>query len=76
MSNRAVINLLADWLENLGFNCDIQALENNKANLIATFGTGPGGLVLSGHTDTVPFNESIWQSDPLQLTEKITSFTV
>lgn len=72
MGNRPVIDKLADWLQVLGFRCEITPLENapNKANLIATLGTGPGGLVLSGHTDTVPFNEVRWNVDPLALTEK------
>lgn len=69
MSNLSVIELLASWFEQLGFNIDIQTLANGKANMIATFGTGPGGLILSGHTDTVPFNESSWQYAPLALTE-------
>ncbi|HWV11017.1 MAG TPA: acetylornithine deacetylase, partial [Pseudomonas sp.] len=38
-------------------------------NLLATYGSGPGGLVLAGHSDTVPFDESLWASDPLRLTE-------
>jgi acetylornithine deacetylase len=42
----------------------------HKANMIATYGSGPGGLVLSGHTDTVPFDESLWSCNPLALTEK------
>ena len=46
----------------------------NKANLIATLGSGPGGLVLAGHTDTVPCNESLWQSDPFQLVKEIIDF--
>jgi acetylornithine deacetylase len=29
----------------------------------------PSGLVLSGHADTVPFDEHLWRSDPLRLTE-------
>ena len=41
-----------------------------KFNLIATYGTGAGGLVLSGHTDTVPCNPERWQSDPFTLTER------
>jgi len=40
-----------------------------KANLIATLGSGPGGLVLSGHTDTVPYDEGKWKHDPFSLTE-------
>jgi acetylornithine deacetylase len=70
--NRAVIDLLAGWLTDLGFQVEIQAVTANgeKANLIATLGSGPGGLVLAGHTDTVPFDEGRWQSDPLALTER------
>ncbi len=71
-SNRPVIDKLASWLEALGFSIEIIALDGggDKANLIATLGTGPGGLVLSGHTDTVPFDENRWSSNPLSLTEK------
>lgn len=70
MGNRAVIDKLADWLSSLGFAVEIQNLpQAGKANLIATLGSGPGGLVLAGHTDTVPFNESRWQHNPLALTE-------
>ncbi|GAC1037078.1 acetylornithine deacetylase [Pseudomonas sp. No.117] len=38
-----------------------------KFNLIATLGSGPGGLVLAGHTDTVPYDAALWQADPLRL---------
>jgi len=44
--------------------------QTDKFNLIATLGSGPGGLVLSGHTDTVPCNPEKWQSDPFKLEEK------
>lgn len=67
-SNRAVIDLLAGWLAELGFACEIQEVAPGKANLLATFGSGPGGLVLAGHSDTVPFDAALWQSDPLRLT--------
>ncbi len=70
--NRSVIDLLASWLSQMGFATEIQEVTpgGNKANLIATRGTGPGGLVLAGHTDTVPFDEGRWQSDPLSLSER------
>ena len=70
--NRAVIDLLAAWLTDMGFRTEIQEVTpgGDKANLIATMGSGSGGLVLAGHTDTVPFDEGRWQSDPLQLTER------
>lgn len=71
-SNLGVINLLAETFEKLGFLCELipVAGHHEKANLIATLGTGPGGLVLSGHTDTVPYDEKLWQMNPLQVTEK------
>jgi acetylornithine deacetylase len=70
--NRAVIDLLAGWLEQSGFEVEIQDVSagGDKANLVATRGSGPGGLVLAGHTDTVPFDEGRWQSDPLELIER------
>ncbi|NOQ88721.1 MAG: acetylornithine deacetylase [Gammaproteobacteria bacterium] len=74
--NLQVINLLAEWFENLGLKCEIQTLEHdkNKANLIATLGAGSNGLVLAGHTDTVPIDEDRWQLDPFNLTEKDNRF--
>lgn len=70
--NRAVIDILAGWLSQTGFVVEIQDVnsDGSKANLIATLGSGPGGLVLSGHTDTVPYDDGLWQSDPLKLTER------
>lgn len=70
--NVKVIEKLAGWLATLGFRCEVMPLPGkpNKANLIATLGSGPGGLVLSGHTDTVPFNEERWDMNPLALTER------
>jgi acetylornithine deacetylase len=74
--NLQVINLLATWFESLGFSCEIQVLDaqRNKANLIATIGTGSNGLVLAGHTDTVPYDEDRWQFDPFNLTVKDNRF--
>ena len=72
MGNLSVITLLAEWLNNLGFQTEIMPIPGypGKANLIATLGKGPGGLVLSGHTDTVPCNEELWKSSPFTLTER------
>lgn len=73
MSNRPVIDLLADWLETEGFNVEIQPLplQPGKANLIAVKGDPqtPGGLVLAGHTDTVPCDPALWKHDPFKLQE-------
>ena len=70
-SNLPVINHLANWLESLKFAVNVLPLPNKggKANLIATLGSGEGGLVLSGHTDTVPCDEKHWDTDPYTLTE-------
>jgi len=70
--NRKVIDQLAEWLAELGFKIEIIEIPDHphKANLIATLGSGPGGLVLSGHTDTVPFNEELWHSDPFKVVER------
>lgn len=68
--NLEMVHLLASWLEDTGFSVEIIPLERfpNKANLIATLGAGEGGLVLSGHTDTVPFDEGSWTHNPFHLT--------
>ncbi|GAB4196638.1 MAG: acetylornithine deacetylase [Sandaracinaceae bacterium] len=72
MPNRPVIDLLANWLDDEGFSVEVLPVrpDGKKANLVATLGRGPGGLVLSGHTDTVPFDEGKWQSDPFRATER------
>ena len=71
-SNIEVINLLANWLDDLGFDVTVKPLESNrhKANLLARKGSGDGGLVFAGHSDTVPCFESQWAVDPFALTEK------
>ena len=68
-SNERVIDILQGWFDRLGFNTQIQDVDplKGKYNLIATLGSGPGGLVLAGHTDTVPFDESRWSTDPFKL---------
>lgn len=74
MGNEAVIDTLAEWLEKLGFSCEKQFVSPGKFNLIAVLGRGSGGLVLSGHSDTVPFDTNRWESDPFELNEKENRF--
>jgi acetylornithine deacetylase len=71
-SNRAVIDLLANWLGDLGWRVEVLPVGDGtgKADLIATLGSGPGGLVLAGHTDTVPYDAGRWQHDPFRLTRQ------
>ncbi|WP_163935641.1 acetylornithine deacetylase [Paraferrimonas sp. SM1919] len=70
--NGPVLDLLESWLTDLGFDCQRQSVANsrNKQNLIAKLGTGAGGLMLAGHTDTVPYDQQGWDSDPFTLTDK------
>ena len=71
-SNRRVVETIANWAENIGFSVAIEELPNatDKFNLVATMGRGEGGLVLAGHSDTVPWDEGKWSSDPFALTER------
>lgn len=71
-SNRGVAELVANWLEQAGFRIRWITVPrgNEKVNVVATLGDGPVGLVLSGHTDTVPCDEHGWVTDPFQLTER------
>lgn len=70
--NEAVIYRLAQWLEGAGYRVRIQALPGYpaRANLIATLGVGNNGLVLAGHTDTVPCDSEGWRHDPFSLTDE------
>ena len=86
MSNQPVVDYLAEQLSARGFQCELMPCgqsangndsdiakpdgNGNKVNLLATLGTGPGGLVLAGHTDTVPMNPELWSVDPLRMTER------
>lgn len=71
-SNAGVIEELEGWFRDAGFRTEVLPIAGHadKYNLIATLGDGDDGLVLSGHTDTVPFNASRWQSDPFKLSER------
>ena len=70
-SNRGVVDLLSEWLEALGFTTEILSIPGypDKFNLIANTGSGPEGLVLTGHTDTVPYDATRWTNDPFKLVE-------
>ena len=71
-SNAQVIDYLAEWCESAGLRVERLPIAGRpgKFNLVASAGSGPDGLVLSGHTDTVPYDESRWDSDPFRLTER------
>lgn len=65
-SNLELINYAAGLLADCGARVSIsQDATGRKANLFATLGPEmSGGIVLSGHTDVVPVEESEWTGDP------------
>lgn len=67
--NAKVCEKLANWLCTLGFEVETDEIAPGKVNLMAKKGSGEGGLLMSGHTDTVPFDESRWNYNPHALTE-------
>lgn len=66
-SNLDLIHFIRDELARLGVKSRLSFnAERTKANLFATLGEGkPAGLILSGHTDTVPWDGQAWTVDPL-----------
>lgn len=66
-SNLALIHFIRDHLAGLGVTSRLTYNEDKtKANLFATLGAGkPAGIILSGHTDTVPWDGQAWSIDPL-----------
>jgi len=66
-SNLALIHAIRDELQRLGVGSRLTYSEDRtKANLFATLGEGkPAGVILSGHTDTVPWDGQAWSHDPL-----------
>ncbi|GAB3013349.1 acetylornithine deacetylase [Bowmanella dokdonensis] len=71
-TNLPLLQHLGTWLEDFGFSISIQPVPGARAkfNLLARLGSGEGGLLLAGHSDTVPYDEGRWQHDPFKLTEK------
>lgn len=67
--NAKVCEKMADWLTTLGFQVETEEIEPGKINLMAKKGAGEGGLLLAGHTDTVPFDEGRWNYNPHALTQ-------
>jgi acetylornithine deacetylase len=66
-SNLPLIECIADHLRSLQVPIRLTYdTARRKANLFATLGEGkPGGIVLSGHTDTVPWDGQAWTLEPL-----------
>lgn len=68
-SNKHFIDLLSNYFSDLNFSIKINKIPHtNKFNMLASIGSGHGGLLLSGHTDTVDFDQNTWTKDPFTLT--------
>ncbi|WBV71523.1 hypothetical protein PGH42_17960 [Legionella pneumophila] len=80
-SNLSLIEYLANGLNDFKVNpILIHDSKEQKANLLATLpgkqGGLEGGIILSGHTDVVPVDGQIWDSDPFKPLLKITKCMV
>lgn len=72
-SNLGLILWVEDYLTEHGISCtQVPAPgQPDKAGLYAMAGQpGPGGVVLSGHSDVVPVDGQDWSSDPFTVTER------
>ncbi|MFZ5541849.1 MAG: acetylornithine deacetylase [Pseudomonadota bacterium] len=74
-SNLGLIEFARDYLAGLGVKPHlVYDRRGNKANLFCSLGDAgamrAGGLVLSGHTDTVPVDGQDWASDPFKATHR------
>lgn len=66
-SNLELIHFVRDELARHGVTSRLTFDDSGrKANLFATVGDGkPAGVIVSGHTDTVPWDGQDWSMDPL-----------
>jgi acetylornithine deacetylase len=74
-SNLGLIEFARDYLARLGVKPRlVYESSGRKANLFCSLGDEAamksGGLVLSGHTDTVPVDGQDWASDPFKATHR------
>ncbi|WP_205790083.1 acetylornithine deacetylase [Microvirga makkahensis] len=71
-SNLELIGYIRDYLAGLGIESTLILDETGrKASLYATVGPQDrGGILLSGHTDTVPVDGQDWTSDPFTLSRR------
>lgn len=69
--NKELLDLIQQQLIELGFAVKLHRSQNDKPtkyNLMAKYGEGDGGLMFSGHTDTVPYDVDKWSYPAFDLT--------
>ena len=70
-SNLVLIDWVEAFLQDAGFTTTrIAARAEDKAGLLARFGSGDGGVLLSAHSDVVPVVGQAWSTDPFTLTQR------
>lgn len=74
-SNLALIDSLNDWFTQHGISPRLTtSVDEPKANLFATLpgknGETRGGIILSGHTDVVPVDGQLWDTNPFEAVKK------
>ena len=71
-SNIDCVTYIKEYLEGCGATSWLQAdATGKKLNYLATIGPNiPGGILLSGHTDVVPTDGQVWESDPWTAIER------
>ncbi len=71
-SNLTIIHWIKDYIEGFGIETTlVPNKENTKASLHCRIGPAvDGGVILSGHTDVVPVEGQIWDTDPFTLVKK------
>ncbi len=71
-STQKIADFISNYCEKSGFKIEQYPYELpneklKKINIVARKGGAESKLALSGHMDTVPFNEAEWSTDPLKL---------
>ncbi|HKY93815.1 MAG TPA: acetylornithine deacetylase [Kiloniellales bacterium] len=71
-TNLELIEFVENYLDAYGVpHWRAGSADGQKTNLCASVGpNGPGGIVLSGHSDVVPVDGQPWSTDPWRLTER------
>ncbi len=67
MSNKDLLDYVESFYKKFNFHTIRYKVTDKKENLYVSSKLSDGGLLLSGHTDTVPCNKALWQTDPFVL---------
>jgi len=63
-NEKGMAEFVKKFLEDAGIEAELIESGKNRFNVVASIGSGEGGLMLNGHMDTVPIGEG-WTEKPL-----------